>query len=104
MVLERAGGWRSLADFVETKGYSLDTLQTLYTDKLKPSFKSIFPSRSTEVDQPLAAEMVAADADTKRCPVPAFMIKDYVIPLTGIHIVFTVYSQCIHSVSTVYWE
>lgn len=83
MVLERAGGWRSLTDFVETKGYSLDTLQTLYIDKLKPSFKSIFPSRSTEVDQPLAAEMVAADADTKRCPVPAFMIKDYVIPLTG---------------------
>eukprot|EP00959_Pyramimonas_sp_CCMP1952_P351566 7366083-Pyramimonas_sp.AAC.1 len=90
MVLERAGGWKSLTEYVQTNGYSLDTLNSLYWGKLKPSFDTIFPPthgrqlhgavEGAPVVEAVVVETVAAES------APAvfnLMEKKIVVPFTG---------------------
>eukprot|EP00240_Pyramimonas_obovata_P003826 CAMPEP_0118924786 /NCGR_PEP_ID=MMETSP1169-20130426/2756_1 /TAXON_ID=36882 /ORGANISM="Pyramimonas obovata, Strain CCMP722" /LENGTH=359 /DNA_ID=CAMNT_0006865919 /DNA_START=209 /DNA_END=1288 /DNA_ORIENTATION=+ len=85
MVLERAGGWSSITDFVKTNGYNLETLNTLYSSKLKPSFDSIFPPRGQAVEGTTASdteavESVAAESATA---LTNMMDKQIAVPFTS---------------------
>ena len=80
MVLERAGGWKSITEYVQTNGYSLQTISSLYNTKLKPSFETIFPPKAAEATP--ASEAAVPEAVIVEAA-PNLLEKDIVVPFTG---------------------